>query len=50
MEAEILAAMSRANVPPEVAYAYRKTGLLGLLEERVSGRRSTSKKRMERCG
>jgi hypothetical protein len=34
MEAEILAAMSRANVPPEFAYAYRKTGLLGLSSDK----------------
>jgi hypothetical protein len=34
MEAEILAAMHRADLPPEFAYAYRKTGLLGLLEDK----------------
>jgi hypothetical protein len=30
MEDEVLAAMNKANLPPEFAYAYRKTGLLGL--------------------
>ena len=30
MEADILAAMNQANLPPEFSYAYRKTGLLGL--------------------
>jgi hypothetical protein len=30
MEADVLAAMSKANLPPEFAYAYKKTGLLGL--------------------
>jgi hypothetical protein len=34
MEAEILAAMSRANLPLEFAYAYRKTGLLGLSSDK----------------
>jgi hypothetical protein len=33
MEADVLAAMSKANLPPEFAYAYKKTGLLGLLGE-----------------
>jgi hypothetical protein len=28
MEADVLAAMSAANLPPEFAYAYKKTGLL----------------------
>jgi hypothetical protein len=30
MEADVLAAMSKANLPPEFAYAYKKTGLLGV--------------------
>jgi hypothetical protein len=30
MEPEVLAAMQKANLPPEFAYAYKKTGLLGL--------------------
>jgi len=30
MEADVLAAMSAANLPPEFAYAFIKTGLLGL--------------------
>jgi hypothetical protein len=34
MEAEILEAMQKADVPPEFAYAYKKTGLLGLLEDK----------------
>ena len=34
MEADVLAAMSAANLPPEFAYAYKKTGLLGLLEDK----------------
>jgi hypothetical protein len=29
MEAEVLAAMSKAGLPPAFAYAYKKTGLLG---------------------
>ena len=28
MQEQILAAMEKANLPPEFAYAYRKTGLL----------------------
>jgi hypothetical protein len=34
MEDAILAAMNRAELPPEFAYAHRKTGLLGLLEDK----------------
>ena len=34
MEAAILAAMHNADLPPEFAYAYRKTGLLGLAEDK----------------
>jgi hypothetical protein len=34
MEADVLAAMSAANLPPEFAYAYKKTGLLGLLKDK----------------
>src|SRR5262245_39782145 len=34
MEADVLAVMSAANLPPEFAYAYKKTGLLGLLEDK----------------
>jgi hypothetical protein len=34
MEADVLAAMSKANLPPEFAYAYKKTGLLGLREDK----------------
>jgi hypothetical protein len=34
MEPDVLAAMSAANLPPEFAYAYKKTGLLGLLEDK----------------
>ena len=30
VEAEILAAMHKAELPPEFSYAYKKTGLLGL--------------------
>jgi hypothetical protein len=30
MQADILAALSMAGAPPEIAYAYRKTGLLYL--------------------
>ena len=30
VQAEILEAMRKADLPPEVAYAYKKTGLLGL--------------------
>jgi hypothetical protein len=30
VEAEILAAMHKAELPPEFAYAYKKTGLFGL--------------------
>jgi hypothetical protein len=30
VQAEILEAMRKANLPPQFAYAYRKTGLLGL--------------------
>jgi hypothetical protein len=32
MEADVLAAMSKANLPPEFAYAYKKTGGLLLVE------------------
>jgi hypothetical protein len=34
MEAAILAAMHKADLPPEFSYAYRKTGLLGLAEDK----------------
>jgi hypothetical protein len=34
MEAAILAAMQKADLPPEFAYAYKKTGLLGLAEDK----------------
>jgi len=34
MEADVLVAMSKANLPPEFAYAYKKTGLLGLREDK----------------
>ena len=34
MEAAILAAMHKADLPPEFFYAYRKTGLLGLAEDK----------------
>ena len=34
MEAAILAAMQKADLPPEFSYAYRKTGLLGLAEDK----------------
>jgi hypothetical protein len=34
MEADILAAMHKAGLPPEFAYAYRKTGLLGLSSDK----------------
>jgi len=34
VEADVLAAMSAANLPPEFAYAYKKTGLLGLLKDK----------------
>jgi len=34
MEAAILAAMHKADLPPEFSYAYRKTGLLGLGEDK----------------
>jgi hypothetical protein len=34
MEAAILAAMHKADLPPEFSYAYRKTGLLGLAEHK----------------
>jgi hypothetical protein len=30
VQEQILAAMEKADLPPELAYAYRKTGLLGL--------------------
>ena len=30
----ILAAMHKAELPPEFSYAYRKTGLLGLAEDK----------------
>lgn len=30
LQSKVLEAMSKANLPPEFAYAYRKTGLLGL--------------------
>lgn len=30
MQSALLAAMSKANLPPEFAYAFKKTGLLGL--------------------
>jgi hypothetical protein len=36
MEVDVLAAMSAANLPPEFAYAYKKTGLLGLREDKSS--------------
>lgn len=31
---DVLAAMQNANLPPEFAYAYRKTGLLGLSKDK----------------
>ena len=34
MEEAILAAMQKADLPPEFAYAYKKTGLLGLAEDK----------------
>ena len=34
MEVAILAAMHKAELPPEFSYAYRKTGLLGLAEDK----------------
>jgi hypothetical protein len=34
MEEAILAAMQNADLPPEFAYAYKKTGLLGLAEDK----------------
>jgi hypothetical protein len=34
IEADVLTAMSKADLPPEFAYAYKKTGLLGLQEDR----------------
>jgi hypothetical protein len=34
MEADVLAVMRAANLPPEFAYAYKKTGLLGLFEDK----------------
>lgn len=34
MEAAILAAMHKADLPPEFSYAYRKTGLLDLAEDK----------------
>jgi hypothetical protein len=34
MEVAILAAMHKADLPPEFSYAYRKTGLLGLVEDK----------------
>jgi len=34
LEDAILAAMHRAELPPEFSYAYRKTGLLGLAEDK----------------
>ena len=33
-EAEILQAMQAADLPPEFAYAYKKTGLLGLSKDK----------------
>jgi hypothetical protein len=34
MEVAILAAMHKADLPPEFSFAYRKTGLLGLAEDK----------------
>ena len=34
LEDAILAAMHKADLPPEFSYAYRKTGLLGLVEDK----------------
>jgi hypothetical protein len=34
MKDAILAAMQKADLPPEFAYAYKKTGLLGLAEDK----------------
>jgi hypothetical protein len=34
MEETILSAMQKADLPPEFAYAYKKTGLLGLAEDK----------------
>ena len=43
METAILAAMHEADLPPEFSYAYRKTGLLGLAEDKTFGRRRVSR-------
>src|SRR5262245_52705467 len=33
---EVLAAMNKANLPPEYAYAFKKTGLLGIAADKSS--------------
>ncbi len=43
MEAAILAAMHKADLPPEFSYAYRKTGLLGLAEDKSAWPRRASR-------
>jgi hypothetical protein len=43
LDVAILAAMHKADLPPEFSYAYRKTGLLGLAEDKSAWPRESIK-------